>query len=273
MLTFLTVEKAEAKRLLPLKNKILVENKSAEGVDVKHIKYIHRRGKISWDKIRKTSGTEAERLLAKEALDIPEGIGLRRFYCLELKARLCLNMAVEVLKGLKKSAEKIKVAVYDPDGGIADGVGAMLKYTQSLTVVTRMTGLYNAEAQRLMEESGAVLSVSRRMKSLSDAKLILAPQRLDTVLPVEKQAVLLTTAPPAVSQRCGVYYKYYFNLSEELVKLMPQGFDAEYFASALYTLCGRHDFGSVVPQATKGEGTAHTLVSLSKYLMNIAPNT
>lgn len=273
MLTFLTVEKAEAKRLLPIKKKISVELKSAEGLDVKHIRYIQRRGKIRWDKIRKLSGTEAERLLTKEELDIPEISGLRRFYCDELKARLCLNMAIEVLKSLKAFSEKIKVAVFDTEGRIADSVGAMLRFTDSLTVVTRMTGLYTAEAERLMNESGAVLSVSRRMKSLADAKLIVAPQKLETQLPLDKQAVILTVSHPAVPQRCGVYYKYYFNLSEELIKLIPEGFDAEYLASALYTLYGRYDLGSIVPQATKGEGTAHTLVSLSKYLMNIAANT
>lgn len=273
MLTFLTVQRTQTKRLLPFRNKIFLELKSAEGVDIKHIKYIHRHGKIQWDKIRKLSGDEAKRILAKEDLPLPENSGLGRFYCLELKSRLCLNMAIEVLKNLRDFKGGFKVAIFDTDGRIADGAGALLRFTENLTVVTRMTGMYNAEAERLMQESGAVLSVSRRMKSLSDAQLIIVPQKLETQLPVEKSAVILTVAPPAVSQRCGVYYKYYFNLSEELIKLLPEGFDAEYLASALYTLCGRYDLGSLVPQATKGEGNAHTLVSLSKYLMNIGSNT
>ncbi len=272
MLTFLSVENPERKRFFSLKNKISLELKSAEGIDVKHVKYIHRRGKIRYDKIRKLCGEEAGRLLTKEDLDLPEGSDLRRFYCDELKVRLCLNMAIEVLKDLKAFSEKISVAIYDPDGKIADGAGALLRYTRSLTAVSRMTGMYSAEAERVMEECGAVLNVSRRMKSLAEAKLIIAPVKLQSLLPVEKSAVILTVAPPSVSQRCPVYYKYYFNLSEELIKLLPEGFDAEYLASALYTLCGRYDLGSTVPQAVKGEGTAHTLVSLSKYLMNIARN-
>lgn len=273
MLTFLTVEKADKKGIFPIKNKISVELKSGGGVEVKHIKYIHKRGKVRWDKIAKLCAGESQRLLTKEDLTLPDNYPLRRFYCDELKARLCLNMAIEVLKNLKNHADKIKVAVYDPDGKIADGVGAMLKFTQNLTVVTRMIGLYNAEAERIMNESGAVLSVSRRMKSLADANLVVAPQKLITQLPLEKQAVVLTTSAPAVSQRCGVYYKYYFSLPEELVTLLPEGFYAEYFASALYTLCGRYDLGSIVPQAIKGEGSLHTTVSLSKYLTNIARNT
>lgn len=272
MLTFLSVEKPEKKRFFYLKNKISLELKSAGGIDVKHIRYIHRCGKIRYDKIRKLCGDEAGRLLTKEDLSLPEDRGFRRFYCDELKVRLCLNMAIAVLKDLKAFTEKINVAIYDPDGRIADGAGVLLRYTRGLTAVSRMTGMYSAEAERVMAESGAVLNVSKRMKSLTNSQLIVAPIKLNCVLPVDKQAVILTVSPPSVSQRCGVYYKYYFNLSEELIKLLPDGFDAEYLASALYTLCGRYDLGSTVPQAVKGDGTAHTLVSLSKYLMNIARN-
>ncbi len=273
MLTFLSIEKPEKKRFLPLGNKISVELRSVDGVDIKHIRYIHRHGKIRYDRIRKFSGEEAGRLLTKEDLVFPQDSGLRRFYCDELRSRLCLNMAIAVLESLKKSSDNIKVAVYDPEARVADGIGAILRYTDKLTAVTRMTGIYSAESERIMEESGAVLSVSRCMKSIGDAKLIVCPQKLKTQLPLGKDAVILTVSRPAVSQKCTVYYKYYFSLSEELISLLPEGFDAEYLASALYTLTGRYDLGSIIPQATKGDGTVHTLVSLSKYLMNIACNT
>lgn len=273
MLTFLTIDENRTKGFLPLRDKVLTELKSAEGIDVKHIKYIHRRGRIRWDKIKKYAGDESERLLTPESLVLPKECGLRRFECHELKARFCINTAIGVLKLLKDFKGSIKVAVFDPDGTVADSAEILLKYTQSLMVVTRMTGIYGAEAERILSESGAVLSVSKRLKSLSSAQLIVAPHRLMVQLPVEKNAVILTSAIPGVSQRCGVYYRYFFSLSEELLKLLPQGFDAEYLASALYTLKGRFDLGSIMPQAIKGEGLVHTLVSLSKYLMNISLNT
>jgi len=272
MLTFLTVEKASNRKFLPLRNKIFEEIKSAEGLEVKHIRYIQRSKKVNFEKIAKACGEEAKRLLVKEDVFLPDNMGLKRFYCDELKSRLCLNMAIKILEDIK-TEKGINVAVYDPEGRIADGVGGLLKFTESLTAVTRMTDIYNAEAMRLMEESGAVLNASRRMKSLSKAQLIVAPLKLSAQLPVEKSAVILSVAKPAVAQRCAVYYKYYFNLSESLFKLLPEGFDAEYFASALYTLYGRYDLGSYIPQAVKGGSAAHTIVSLSKYLTNIASNT
>lgn len=273
MLTFLTVERAEKRSFLPRRNKIAEELKSAGGIDVRHIRCIHRHGRLPYEKIARLCGSEAGRLLTLETLELPEETGLRRFYCDELRVRLSLNMGIEILKGLKELSDRVRVGVYDPQGRLADGIDGLLRFTESLTVVTRMTGIYGAEAERILNESGAVFNLSRRMKSLEKAKLVIAPEQLKAPLPLSGDAVILTTAPPAVSQGCAVFFKYFFNLSEELIKLLPQGFDAEYLASALYTLCGRYDLGSVVPQATKGSGEAHTLVSLTKYLMNITSNT
>ena len=273
MLTFLTVEK-QAPTLFAFLNKITAETKTVQGIELKHINCIHRHGKLNFEKIAKLCGEDAHRLLCKEDLTLPEDSGLFRFECDELKVRLSLNMAIELLKLCRKSSKPVKVAVFDPDGRIADGVGVMLKYTDSVTVVTRMTGLYSAEASRLMEESGAVLTVSKRMKSLNSAHLVVAPLKLRCQLPIMKEAVVLASAYPAASQKAAVYFKYYFSsLSDELLKYIPEGLDSEYFASALYTLCSRHELGSIVPQVTKGVSASHTLVSMAKYLMNIACDT
>lgn len=272
MITFLTVGKARRK-ILPFGNRISVEVKTSGGLSVRHINCLCRGKKIPWARIEKLSGNEAGRLLIHEDVEIPQEGAVRRFISDELKSRLCLNMATELLKLTADAGAQVKVAVFDPDARIADGVGAMLRFTDKLTVVTRMADIYSAEAQRLMEECGAVLNISRRMKALTDAQLIVAPLKLVSQLPSPKEGVILTTRRPAVNQRSAVYYKYYFDLGEELMNLIPQGFDAQYFASALYTLCSRFELGSIVPQAVKGDGCDHTVVSMSKYLMNIGSNT
>lgn len=273
MLTFLIVDKVSGAGIFSLKRKIRTEIKSSGGIDVRYIKCSLKGRKINWDKIRKLCSDDADRLLCSKELNIPEGKGIRRFCCNELKIRLSLNMAIEALSRCKGSAESIRVAVYDPDAVVADGVGAMLKYTDSLTVVTRMTGIYRAEAERIMDESGAVLNVSKSIRSLSTAQLVVAPLKLSTVLPLDKTSVVLTCEEPACAQRCIVLSSYYFQLDNELALLLPKGFESEYFASALYTLCSRFELGSLVPLAAKGVGCEHTLVSLPKYLMNIALNT
>lgn len=271
MLTFLTIDKAKSK-LLPLRNKIYAETKASGAVEAKYIHCTYNRGKVPYDKIKKMSGPDSQRLLTKEDLVLPQSSGLRRFSSCELSQRLCLNMAIKILKELKAQSDKISVGVFDPEGAIADGAGAMLRYTKSLSVVSRLTDVYSAEAERIMFESGAVLSVSKRMKTLEKAKLVISPVKLKVQLPLSKDAVILTAERPAVLQRCAVYYRYYFALDEELKVLCPSGFDSEYVASALYTLLGRFDLGSLVPQATKGDSGSHTLVSLSKYLINISSN-
>ena len=272
MITFLTVEKA-MRKFPPFGNRISADVKTSGGLSVKHIKCLCRGKKVPWNRIGNMSGNEADRLLISEDVELPRDGVVRRFASDELKSRLCLNMATELLKLLAESGTQVKVAVYDPEARIVDGVGVLLRFTDKLTVVTKMTDIYSAEAQRLMEECGAVLNVSRRMKALTEAKLIVAPLMLKSLLPSTADGLILTSCRPAVSQRSAVYYKYYFDLGEQLKSLIPQGFDAQYFASALYTLCSRFELGSIIPQAAKGDGCDHTVVSMSKYLMNIGSNT
>lgn len=273
MLTFLTIKEKQGKALFPLKNKIICEEKALGSLAVRHIACLHNRGKIPYEKIRRLALEEAHRLLTDESLVFPKDVPLRRFESSELRCRLCLNMALEVLKALSKRQMDIKVGIFDPRGRIADGAGSLLHYTKSIRVVTACTELYSAEASRLMEESGAVMNVSRRLKALSELNLILAPIPLVVNLPVRNDALILTVARPKLSQSCACFYRYDVSLDEELKGLMPQGFESEYFASALYELLGRFDLGSYIPQAVRGESGVHTLVSLTKYLMNIGSNS
>ena len=273
MLTFLTVEKPKKRGALFLRNKVYVEEKEAQGIKVKHIRYIQKSKKIRWDKIKKFSLEESGRLLVSEELELPENSGLMRFESSALKERLCLNTATSVLETIKAQRCKVKVAVYDPDGLVVDSAEALLRFADTITIVTRMTGFYSAEAQRIMDERGAVLKVSRSTESLASAQLVVAPQVLIKELPLNKQAVVLTVAKPQVSQKCRVLSGYDFALSEETEALIPRGFDKVYFASALYTLCRRFDLGSVVPRVIEGEGVSYTQESLAKYLINICENT
>lgn len=273
MLTFLTILEGQGKTLFPLKNKITVQEETAKGLTVRHITCLNNRGKIPYEKIAKLCHGEESRVLAQESLTFPENCCLRRFESRELRSRLCLNMALEVLKNLSKKGKDIKVGIFDPYGKIADGAGSLLRYTKSLKVVTASTDVYSAEASRLMEESGAVMSVSRRLRTLSELNLILAPTPLNLGLPLRKDAVILTVTKPKLSQKCAVFYRYSFTLEEELENLIPEGVENEYFASALYTLKGRFDLGSYIPQAVSVDSCIHTLVSLTKYLMNIGSNT
>ena len=270
MLTLLSVNKDLSFMGRFKRNKIKLTYDTLQGADIRCIECVLRHKDSCWRRIRKLCGEESENVLCGERLELPRDVNITRFAGDELRSRLSLNMAIEILKLCSETGKAVEVSVYDPDGRIADGVYAMLKFTDTVNVVTNRTELYSAEAERIMAEQGAVLRVSRRMKSLSSSHLIVAPLALRTQLPCEKTAVILSTLPPLVSQKCALYYKYYFESGEEFKKFTSEGFDAEYLASALYSLCGRFDLGSLVPQATKGVGVSHTLISLVKYLINIA---
>lgn len=273
MLTFLTVEKPKKKSVFFLRNKVYALEKETQGIRVKYIRYVQRAGRIRWDKIRKLCSDESDRLLSPKELIFPKNSGLMRFESFGLRERLCLNASIEVLRIVRSQKRKIRVAVYDPEGIIADSAEMLLKYADRVAAVTGMTGIYSAEAQRIMDERGAVLTVSRNPGVLSTADLVVAPAVLREVLPLKKQAVLLTVGEPQVYQKCRVFFGYDFKVSEDLENLVPEGFEKMYFMSALYTLCRRFDLGSVVPEEIAGECVKHTPESLAKYLINICENT
>lgn len=269
MLTFLSVEKPKKRAVFFLRNKVYVEEKEVQGINARYIRYVQRAGKIRWDKIKKLCSDDSDRLLTEKALTLPKNLGLMRFESYALKERLCLNAAIEVLKLIKSKRHKLKVAVYDPEGLLVDSAEALLRFTDSITVVTGMTGFYSEEARRIMDESGAVLKVSKNLKALESAQLVVTPAVLRVMLPLSKQAVVLTVDKPLVLQKCRVYWDYELMLSDELESLIPKGIDKVYFASAIYALCHRFELGSEIPEGIAGEGVSHTSESLAKYLINI----
>lgn len=272
MLTILSVDKADNGRLFPLKGKLEIHEEILAHTQVRFIRYIHRRGGIPWNKIVKAAGDE-KFVLCRESLEIPPDFSLRRFSCNELRVRLSLNMALAALEMGKDKSKAVNVGIYDLSGKIADSADAFFKFTDSVTVVTKAVDLYGLQAQRIMEEQGAHLRVTRKLMGLENAHIVVAPDELKCRLPLRKQAVILTTRSPDILQNCTVLSKYHFVIENGVSEALPEGVDTEYFASALFTLEKRCYLGSLVPMAAKDGGFSHTLVSLSKYLTNIASNT
>ncbi len=272
MLTILSVDRADKNKLFPIFGRLRTEQKNLAGEEVRFINFTRRRGKIHWKKIESVLGDD-KTVLCREGLEIPESSHIRRFDCNELRIRLCLNMALAAMEMVRDKAGRIKVGIYDPCGKIADSTEAFFKFTDSVTVVTKAVDLYTVEADRIMQEQGAHLRVTKRLLSIENVHLVISPDIIKCRLPLKKQSVILTTDKPMVSQNCTLLSKYYFVLENGVSDLLPEGIDTEYFASALYTLCRRYYLGSLVPMAAKGTGAEHTLVSLSKYLINIASNT
>ncbi len=238
-----------------------------EPIEIRHLRYISRRKKINWKKISKYTREGRRGILYSGKLPVPDDAGIKLFEPIELRQRLCGNMALSVLELMKEVPKKLRVGLYDPEGDFSDLPEHFLKFTDNVIVVTKNYKVYSQQADRLLFEQGAVLSVSPHTSLLSTCNLIVSPSMLETSFTPMTKAVVLTCHKPSVPLACRVYYKYSFCLDEQLEQLKPEGLDTETFAGGLYSLCGMYSLGSLIPLVCTGDVDTQTALSLRRYLV------
>lgn len=246
-------------------NSLRVSQASLGEISVTTLSYVCRNGRVDWDRISRKAGENRRDLVYCGKSEIPEACGVIPFEPTALRQRLCSNMALEVLELMKELPPKLKVGVYDPRGEFCDLGEFLLRYTVDPVIVTKNRSFYTQQAQRILEETGGVIRVSRNMSALSACGLIISPERIDEAFTPMTKAVVLTSAVPKVPLCCRVYYRYSFRLPKELESIRPEGTDAEAFGGALYSLCGVYSLGSVVPFVCMNGSDTQTTLSLRKY--------
>lgn len=246
-------------------NGLKTQVKSVGDTRIRFLEYICRNGRVNFVRISKKAKEGREALVYSGREPVPADSGVSVFEPLELRRRLCANMALEVLDIMKDVPDNLRIGLYDPRGEYSDICLCILKYTSNFTVVSRNKALYTEQAKVLLEEKGIVLRACSKVSALSGCGLIIAPEVLSEPFVPMTKAILLTVNKPAVSLPCRVYAKYSFSLPKELETLRPEGVSAEDFGGALYSLCGFYAIGSCVPFVCTGETDTQTTVSLRKY--------
>lgn len=241
-------------------NRIRVEHLYCDSAAVKSIVYEHRRGRISWASIDRFVRSSRTALLCPEGLCLPSGDGYRRYACLELRRRMCENAAIFLMSEIRDP--HTRVVLIDDSGERAGLCSYLIGDTDSLTVVTRSPHLYLSEADRILEERGAVIRISAGCADLRFADLIIAPDAIDRELGCADDAVILSGEPPLVEQNAPVIREYFFDLPDKLCALKPPYLDEMYFAEALYSLAGVHELGSSVFRRCGDGRVLHTRGSL-----------
>lgn len=258
------------KLLYFLKNdRVYAEIKKSRGVSVKQVTYISYSGKIHLDKLDGVIGAQRNHLLCSPKINFPENCGYRRFFSNDFSQRLCTNMALSVVKSCVKP-ETLKIGIYDPDGDSHDFLFQILKYCSDVAVVTNDFSSYNYELERAMDELGATAVVTKNTSELSDRIFVIAPCIIYDKLPLKHDAVVLTAKSPKETVSGLVYYKYHLRMPDGFDIIKPEGIDEEYFCSALYTLGGQHELGSLVPSLCRNYSSSQTIKSLCAYLNRFA---
>lgn len=246
------------------RNRIRVEHLYCDSVALKSITYEQFRGRVNWTSVDRFITGHRNRILCREDTVLPTERGYRRFESNELRLRLCENAALYLLRNVDH--DNISVVLIDDSGEHAGLCPYLSDETDRLTVVTKTPRLYLSEADRLLRETGAVLTVSKSLTPMKTADLIIAPAPLTRDLHCPEDAVILSAFAPTVAQNAPVIHDYSFDLPEKYAALKPDYLDEMYFASAVYVLAGAHELGSSIFRRCSDGATIHTRQSLVEQL-------
>lgn len=241
------------------RDKIDVEVKSARGVSVKHLTYTSYSGELRLDYADKSIGSQRSRLLCSDRLIFPKGSGYRRFVSRSFTERLCTNMALSVLDGLRQP-EKIRLGIFDPDASATDFLLRSLKYCSSPVVVTDNTARYSLTARRALDELGAAVFITRGRDELKNSDFIISTGDCGELPPLSREAIVLCTSGKDCSG--NVYGKYCFRMPNGFDRLRPSELDEEYFCSALYSLGSQWELGSIIPLSCVNRQGSQTVQSI-----------
>lgn len=243
------------------------EVKTAGSVTVRHIIYTSYSGELKLERLNAIVGAERCRLLCSDRLIFPRQSGYRRFCSTAFSSRLCTNFALGVLKSVKNAAD-LRVAIYDPAAYCADFLLSVLEYCADVTVVTSCFEPYLCVLDRALCELGATAMVTKNRAELERSDLVIAPQPISEEIKLKNSAVLLAVSPPPKDIKCKAFYKYHFKMPNTFAKLKPFDLSEEYFCSALYTIGGQHQFGSILPLSAEGSCGVRSISEFTQLLLD-----
>lgn len=237
-------------------------------IRVRYLKYINRNSKVNYKKIDKLVGAQRNHLLCNEKLKLPSTLSFKRFKSDEYKVRLCTNTALALLASSKRV--NYNIGLIDEKAHHTALPRYILRYTDTLVVVSTNTDVYSDVAKELLEEIGAPIRLSKTAKSLYNCDIIIAPEGIAQGISTKDDCLILTTKKPEFSVNSKVIFDYSVRLSSALSKICPECIDETYFASALYTIGHRFELGSLVPSVCVTNDRVHTFSSLKNLLDNIS---
>ena len=276
MLTALTVKDYSGglkKRRFFRKDKTELEVIKYGGIHLLHIIYYKYGKEIKWKKIRELAGSESKNILCDKNISFPPESGLKRYTTNLLKERIAENTALEVMKRCRAPVEELSVGLYDDIGQKAEIVSSIIKYTGRLTVVTSSAEEYYRMYKQIISSTGAVLNIKSDISAFKGCGLIIAPRKLNRVLPVDDDTLIFTSEEPSVCQKGIVYSKYIVALSNSYKEIKPHSLSDEYFAQALYDKGRQYRLGSILPVLCISNGINSTINELSILLSRKIINT
>ncbi|MEE0265896.1 MAG: hypothetical protein UD936_09755 [Acutalibacteraceae bacterium] len=270
MLTALTIKDYSVKKGrfgLFKRDKTNLEVVEYNGVRIVHIIYSKYSKNINWNKIRELAGNEKNNILCSADIAIPEDCGIKRYSTNTLKERISENTALEVIRRCSEGCNSLKVGLYDPHADKKDLIPSLIKYTDSITVVTNAADEYYQVYKQTIADTGAVLMLKQSVSALKGCNIVIAPQRIKVKLPVDDTTVVFTSSKPAICQSGRVFTSYVVILNESYKEIKPHSLSDEYFAQALYDKGKQYRLGTLLPILCISEAVNSTIDEISRFIL------
>lgn len=250
------------------KGRVAESYEEAGGITAKKITCGIKNGKINREKLLKKLGGEKLVVCSRERKYLlPSGV--RCFSDRKLRERLCGNFAVAAAKRMSREKTDVKIGLFDPDGENSDLPAFLLECTRNLLVVTYAAEIYVPCADWILEEKGAVFSISHNICDLEQCDFIIAIEPIREKIYPKDKCVMLSSDVPSVPLQCQCFWDYSVDIPEKFKKLRPEDVPEITFGAALYELCGIYELGTQAPLICRNSTTAHTAASLGAYAANI----
>ncbi len=250
------------------RNSVKVRIKENSDVQVKIIEVVKRRKALNWSKLDKYIGAQRNRLLCDAKTKLPKGRSYKRFFCDDYKHQLCINLSISLLSSLNDCT--LKVGFVDMKMQFDSVINYLLKYIDTLTVITEKTDEYMEIADQLLEETGAPLRISKSTKALANCDLVIAPNGLYFDFIPKHNAVILTDRAIDKAIDCIVIHDYDIVLPKDIDSLCPEFLNRTYFASALYCVEKMYQLGSLIPSMCLSSNSVLTISSLKNQLKKLS---
>jgi hypothetical protein len=223
------------------------EEVAASGVRMKRVRYVHRVGRLPWNKLRALCGGTV--LFDGQ---LPPESGMRVYRDPALWERTACLAALEVLRRAQIAPRTLRAALYDPQGKYASFMGALAPYSAHLCYATDRRESAEEVREKLMERCGAAVTVGGE-EVLYGCRLVVAPARIRRPLPVQG-ALLFTGVPPAAPLGGTVADGYRIPVPEAYEPFLTPAVPQRPLLEALYRLCGKTELARLPPVAFRCGG-------------------
>lgn len=238
------------------------------GITAKKITCVIKNGRINREKLLKKLDGEKLVVCDRERKSLLPA-GVRCFSDRKLRERLCGNFAVAAAQRMSRENTNVKIGLFDPDGENSDLPAFLLDCTRNLTVVTYAPEIYSPCADMMLEEKGAVFSLSSNIGDLENCDFVIALEPIREKIYPKGNCVIISSDKPSVPLQCQCYWDYSVDVPEQYKRLRPKDVPEITFCGALFELCGVYELGSQIPLVCRNSTTAHTAASMGTYCANI----